>query len=482
MEQLKKAIGAGARWTGVSAFATATLQIGQFYVLALLLGPEEFGLMALALLVTTFMQMAMEFGMSSALIARQDITKQQLSSLYVFSIAAGVAGFVVALASTPLCVKFFHAPELKTILPLCALTLLIGPPGQQFATLLQKNLRFRTLAAVDILSQACGFVVAILLAWRGAGAMALVWSLLTTTLLRTLLLLKSGLPLWQPTWHFCAADLRSFASFGAYQAASGLTNYILSRVDQLVLGRLLGAGLLGQYNFAYNLTMQPLARINPVVTRVAFPLFARVQMDIPKLRDAFLLVNRILLTINAPLLLGVAAVMQGTIGVVFEPKWEPSVHIVEALALVALFRSMANPVGSLILAKGRADLEFKWNIGVMTCQAMAVWIGARLGGGIGVALGLLVVQIGFFTLLYPLLIRPLVGPCLLHYLRNLAAPVLPALIMGVTLFALPKGFSQLPAGIELVLKIGLGASLYVSLLALSQRAFVRDAITMFRNR
>lgn len=473
-------MGAGVRWTGVSAFATATLQIGQFYVLARLLGPEEFGLMAMAILVTAFMQTVLELGIGSAVIFRQDATPHQLSSLYVLSIAAGAVGFVGALAAAPLCALFFHAPEMNTILPLCALTLLIGPPGQQFAALLQKKMRFRALATVEILSQAWGFMVALLFALQGAGVMALVWSLLAATLLRTLLLLKAGLSVWRPTWHFRSEDLRGFASFGAYQTASGVVNYFVSRVDQLVLGRLLGAVLLGHYNFAYNLTMQPLTRVNPVVTRVAFPVFARLQNENEKLREGFLLVCRLLLTVNAPLLLGLAAVMHSTIGTIFQPKWEPSVHIVEVLALVALFRSVCNPVGALLLAKGRADMEFRWNLIVMAGQIAAVCVGVSLWGTVGVALGLLAVQVAFFPMAYLLLIKPLVGPCAQSYLWNLAAPVLPALAMSVALFAVPTGFSGLSPGVELALEITLGVGLYLALLAAFQQAFVREAVGMLR--
>jgi O-antigen/teichoic acid export membrane protein len=172
--------------------------------------------------------------------------------------------------------------------------------------------------------------------------------------------------------------------------------------------------------------------------------------------------------------------MHDTIDVIFQPKWADSVRLVEVLAFVTLFRSIGNPIGSLVLAKGRADLEFKWNVLVVVCQLAAVWAGARLGQAVGVALGLLVIEAIFFVLCYGLLIRPLVGSCLPGYLRNLAAPVLPALAMGAALVALPNGFAGLPRAVFLVLEILFGATIYAGLLWAFQRDFLREGLAMFR--
>ncbi len=480
MESLKQSAAAGARWTGLSALISAGLQAVQLLVLARLLGPEEFGLMAMAMVVVAFMQTIVDLGISSALVWRQDASDEQLCSLYVFGIGLGAAGFIIALLATPLGVWFFHEQALAKILPWCATTFLIGPAGQQFAALLQKNLRFREIAIMEIASQAVGLVVAVLLAWRGAGVMALVWSLLASAAARTVLLVKMGLPLWRPRWHFRPADLRGFIRFGAYQTGSGILNFALMRMDQILLGRLLGKVALGQYNFAYNLIMQPLTRINPILTRVAFPVFARLQDDEEKLRKGFLFMCRLLLTINVPLALGIAVIMPDTIGVIFQSRWAASVPIVQALAIVAILRSAGNPVGSLLLAKGRADTEFRWNIFVIVCQLAALWTGASLGGAVGAALGLVACQIIFQPVMYGWLIRPLIRPGAWHYFKTLALPVAPALAMVAILICLPHRIAGLNGAGKLTLEIAAGVLIYAGLLLTFQRRFVAEAVEIIR--
>jgi O-antigen/teichoic acid export membrane protein len=482
MEKLKKSMASGASWGGISALATTVLQLAQLFVLTSLLEPSEFGIMAMAMVVTAFMQTVADLGVGSALIYRQDTTQEQTDSLCVLTVVVGILGFLAAVLSTPLCVWFFREDLLFRALPLCAITFLIMPFGQTHVAILQRALRFRSIAVAEMLSQVAGFIVAVTLAWRGHGVFALIWALLASLLLRTALLNGMARSLWRPRWRFRRSDLRGFLGFGLYQTASGIVNYVIARVDVLMLGRLLGPAVLGQYNFAFNLAMQPITRINPILTRVAFPVFSSVQDDTEKLKKGFFLVSRLLLTLNAPLLLGLASVMGETIGLVFDDKWQPSVAIVEIMALVALFRSMVNPVGSLLLARGRADLEFRWNILVVCLQIPAVWLGARLGAGAGVAGALLVVQVLLSGLVYGVLIRSTVGPCLGAYLRNLAGPILPAGAMALAIFLIPDGFPDLGRAGHLIFKLVLGAVLYLTLLLATQRTFVRETVAMFRKR
>lgn len=482
MENMKRSMARGASWNALSAVASAGLQVAQIFVLARLLGPGDFGLMAMAMVVTSFMQTVVELGIGNALIYRQNATADQINSLFALNLGAGVLGFAVALTLSPACARFFDEPLLRQILPWCAAIFLIAPFGQLQLALLQRHLRFKAISAAEITSQLAGFALAVILAARGYGVFALIWSLLLTVALRTLLLNRLGTSLWPFRLHFRLEDMRGFIGFGFFQTASGILNFVIARIDSLVLGRLLGAVPLGYYNFAYSLVMQPITRINPILMRVAFPVFARFQADTDRLRRGFFLVTRILLTINAPLMFGLAAVMRETIGVVFDAKWQPSVLVVEILAMVALFRSAANPVGYLVLARGRADLEFRWNLLVVTLQIAAVWIGAREGGMVGVAIGLLTVQFLLFGLLYGWLVRPMTGPCLPAYLRNIAAPLWPAGCMGALLFLLPADLFGMSRGLYLACEILVGAVLYAGLLVLTQRDFVREMVAMFVRR
>ena len=130
-------------------------------------------------------------------------------------------------------------------------------------------------------------------------------------------------------------------------------NFLVARADQIIIGAVLGATTLGIYNFAWNLAIMPVTRINPILTRISFPLFAKVQLENERLKRGYMLLVWLLTATNGPILLGGAAVAGTLVRFAFGPQWVPMVPILQILAIVGLSRSIVNPNGSLVLAKGR---------------------------------------------------------------------------------------------------------------------------------
>lgn len=465
---LKKSAASGVKWTTVSSVAITVLQFIQLAVLARLLSPEDFGLMAMVAVVIGFAAAYADMGISAAIIHRQDATREQLSSLYWLNLLAGVLVYLVVLALTPVIVALYDEPRLSKLIPWITLTFLINPLGTQFQLLLQKNLRFRRLALIEISAALVGASVAIVAALLGQGVFALIWGTLSSNMTSALLLLSVGLREWRPQWYFRYADLTGYLSFGCYQMGERSINYLNSALDQLLVGSLLGAQALGYYKLAWSLAIQPIGRINPILTRVAFPLFARIQNEPERLQKGFLLVLRMLSTVNAPLLLGLAAVAPVLIPVVFGTQWMPAVPLVQVLAFVTLMRSTGNPVGSLLLAKGRADLGFKWNCLLLVTQLPGVYLGAYLGDALGVAISLVILQLIYSVFNYRILIRTLIGPCLREYLLSMLPALGLASVMGGGVLVLSKWVAYVSI-LELVFLIFSGVFIYALLVLVFQR-------------
>jgi lipopolysaccharide exporter len=426
---------AGMKWTGLAAIFALGLQIGQVCVLARLLTPRDFGLMAMLSVVVGLAQVYADTGISNAIICQQNVTERQLSSLYWLNFAAGLAIYSLLYLASPLVAAFYHEPRLKSLLRLLIILFLLNPVGQQFQVLLQKELRFKALGLSDISSAGVGFLVAVTTAQLGYGVYALIWGSLSAAGTRSILLRIVGAKLHRIRLRFDWKDTRGFLSFGAYQMGERTISYLSSNMDKLIIGRLLGSDALGLYNLAWYLVVQPESRINPVVTRVVFPVFARLQGQPEALKQGFLKVLRMLSTVNFPALLGLAAVAPVLIPVMFGQKWLPAVGLVQILAFVSISRSIADPVGSLLLAKGRADLGFKWNLALFVLQSMGVAIGASLNGVIGVAWSLLLLQAFYSLLSYPWLIRTLIGPCGKAYLASILPAFWVSSSMGLLLCA-----------------------------------------------
>ncbi len=276
------------KWTMVASTVVAGSEILRNIVLARFLFPVDFGLMAMVTIVIGLAQMYCDMGMSAAVIYRQDATDDQLSSLYWLNIFSGWTVFAVVWLSTPLITKFYNEPRLPLLLKAVAVVFLITPVCSQFENLLQKELAFDFLAKRDICTSACQTVVAVTFAALGFGVWSLVYGYLINAALRAGLLVHVGFTRYRPRFHFKTSDLKGYLSFGLFQLGERTAFYLSQRSDQVMIGSLLGAQALGYYSFAFNLAAQPLSRINPILTKVAFPAFSRVQDDVVRLRRGYM--------------------------------------------------------------------------------------------------------------------------------------------------------------------------------------------------
>ncbi len=471
----------GAKWTTASSVAVAAIQFVQLVVVARVLSPGDFGLMAMVMAVLGFAQIFTDVGVGSAVIHRQTNSHQELSSLYWLNVFAGAAVFLLTVAATPLVVAFFDEPRLATLLPATALLFLIAPFGQLFQLLLQKELKFRNLALVEFLSAFAGAVVAIGCALAGFGVYSLAFGQLAAACFAAVAVATMVWREWRPAVWFRTVDIRPYLRFGLFQLGDRAVNFLVARADQIVIGAVLGAATLGLYNFAWNLAIMPVTRINPILTRIAFPLFAKVQLENERLKRGYLMLVWLLTMTNGPILAGGAGVAATLVPLAFGPQWVPMVPVLQVLAFVGLSRSIVNPIGALVLAKGRPDLAFKLNACFLFVQIPAVYLGARIGGIAGVAWTVLALQVADMTSAYVFLLRPLVGPCLREYASSIAVPLATSICMAIVVLLVPLLVSgSLP--IVLAVQIAVGATFYVIASLMLQRAKLKPFLDGLRPR
>ena len=451
-------------------------------VLAHLLSPSDFGLMGMIMVVIGFAQAFADMGISNAIIHRQDATKDQLSSLYWLNILAGIIVFFVVCASAPLVVGFYHEPRLYHPLYLTAVIFLITPFGQQFQILMQKELRFNELAKIEIAAPIVNSAVAIVLAFSGFGVYSLIWGQLAGTTTKVLMLLRTGLRNWRPGFHFSRRDLRGYLSFGLFQMGERSINYLNSNLDYLLIGSMLGAKSLGYYTLAYNLIIRPSSLINPVITKVAFPVFSRMQNDTAKLKRGYLKVLQLLSTVNFPIMAGLAVVAPIAVPVIFGEKWLPSIILIQILAIVGLLRSTGSPVGSLMLAKGRADLGFKWNLALTVTQIPGLYVGAKLGGTVGVAIAFAILMCIYSVFNYIILIRTMLGPCLHEYITSMWPSLWMSAAMAVAVLFSGIFLQNMPDLLILIIQVLCGMAIYMGLMMYSQKMLVVEIKNMVLNR
>ncbi len=473
----------GIRWNTLSMLLITMTQMIRLVVLGRILMPETFGLMAMILVVTGFAELLGQMGLSEAIIQRPDPTQMELSSLYWLNIALGGLLYVTLLLAIPLIAALYATPELEQLLPWVALAFLIAPWGVQFKALLQKRLHFKPLAIIESLAAIIGMLLAIVLAWQDYGVWSLVWGQLAQSTVMALLLVLVG---WQrkmlPGFYFSYMAVKPYLSFGLYLLGSNMLNYFNARIDQLVVGALLGSQALGYYSMAFNLVLQPVSRINPVLNQVAFPVLAKVRSDKMRLKRGYFRMLDLLTSINAPILMGVAVVTPLLIPLVLGDQWLSIVPLIQVLALFSLIRSTGNAGGSLILACGRADLAFCWNLILFACIPLAIVAGGKMSGLQGVAWTLLGLQIFFLFAWYHIVVKRLLGDCFSGFIGSMSTPVIFSVAMAAAVIGMAPFLSTLPEALQLTVQVLLGAAVYVGLYLFFRKEFVKQQLQLFFNR
>ncbi|MBK0002095.1 MOP flippase family protein [Erwinia sp. S38] len=413
----------GAKWSAISTIANIGLNFLQMTLLARLLEPHQFGLLAIAMVVIIIADTISDFGISNSIIQRKSITQIELSTLYWINILIGLAVFLFVFFSSKYISSCLNQIDLQQLIETLAFAFIIIPHGQQFRALLQKELEFSKIGLIETVSTLVGFSVTIISALIYPFAITAMWGYLFAAVVRTILFSYVGRKEYSPRLIFKIKSVSSNLKFGLYLTADSLVNQLNSNLATFILSRTLGAIVAGGYNLAYNVAVVPPTRLNPIITRVLFPAFSKIQDDKEKLKEVFYKLLSLVGLLNFPALLGLMVVSESFVVLVFGEKWRFITPILQVLCVIGLLRSIGNPIGSLLMAKARVDISFKFNVFKMFLFVPSIWIGAYYFGGVGAALGFLIVQVINTFLSYFILIKPVLGPSYRAYVNSIWLPM-----------------------------------------------------------
>ena len=447
---LKSKTISGVKWTTFSSVILALLQILQLVILARLLDPSIFGLMAITSVVIGFAQAFLDMGISNAIIHKQEVSHTQLSTLYWLNILSGVVLFIIVSLCAPLVALFYQEAELTNIIILVAMTFLIQPFGQQFVVLWQKELRFNDIAKVDVITKLLSLLVSVIFAYYNYGVYALVYGVLAGTLLQTLVFIYKGFREYTISFVFQLSDVREFLNFGLYQMAEKTLNYFNSQIDTLLIGKLLGVETLGVYNIAKHIIMKPIQIINPIVSKVSFPVMAKIQHDTDKLKEIYLKTINLLSSTNFPIYLFMLMTAPQLVALIFGEKWIDAVVIVQILSIYGACRSTMNPIGSLLLAKGRADWGFYWNLGLFFYIPIVIYVASQWGIET-LSWAMVCVMVSLLTPMWYFLVKPLTQASFWEYHQQILTSALISIFIGAFISILLNSLNNLSPFVALLL-------------------------------
>ncbi|MGB6130431.1 MAG: lipopolysaccharide biosynthesis protein [Acidobacteriaceae bacterium] len=365
---LARSLGLGARFA---------LRLGTLMVLARLLAPKDFGLVGMVTAFTGVLDLFRDFGLSAATIQSANVTIEQKSTLFWINIAFGclLAGIMIAMA--PVIAAFYHEPRLVRVTIVLAAGLILNAAAVQHSALLQREMRFTTLTAIDVTALTLAAVVAIVGAKAGFGYWALVAMTITLPLATAAgVWLTSG---WIPGLPRRGAGVRPMMRFGGTLTVTGLTVYLANNLDKVLLGRYWGVDALGLYGRAYQLINIPTSNLNSAAGEVAFSALSRLQDDPPRRRSYFLKGFSLVLGLTLPITVACAFFARGMVLVLLGPKWEGAVPIFRLLAPTILVFAVANPLSWLLSASGLIARQMKMSLVIAPGMILGYVVGLPYG-------------------------------------------------------------------------------------------------------
>ncbi len=434
IDSLRAHAARGGKWTAISASFGASLQIAQLVVLARLLGPADFGLMAMMMLVIALANSIADFGLGNYLVQLDRLCRSSLNKLLSTVTALSLALTGMVAFSADVVADYYKAPQLTDLLPWLSIAIVVTTLSQILFALLQRSFAFKAIAVGEIASALVAFVSSIGVALAGYGVWALVVGQLVAGASRLLMFLPHFLQLRRDLPVDLDIDLHNARRFALFQTGERVLNYVGSNMDKLILGRLVGDTGLGLYTVAYQLMIRPFSVLNPIFTRVALPLFSGIRNDDPRLISGYLQILRVIASLTFPVYVSFSIAAPGIVLLVMGEKWAASAPILSLLSVLGIFISIGNPIASLILAKGKPQWGFYINLVSLLVYALAFAIGAQFGV-IGVAWAFLLANM---VVLYPLeffLRYKLVGMCVSQYFQAMmhlfTAAAVPLMVYGL---------------------------------------------------
>jgi PST family polysaccharide transporter len=384
MEDLKgKAVRGGfvKIWAQAALFV---LRTGSLMILARLLDPKDFGLVAMVTVLTGVLDLFKDVGLSTATIQRATITDQQVSTMFWVNVGVGGILSLLSLIMAPVIVSFYHEPRLLWITVALSSAFLINGAGVQHGARLVRQMRFTTLAVIDISCCFAGAAVGIGMAMMGLGYWSLVGMTVIPTVIGTTCYWLAAA--WIPGPPRRGGEVRAMLRFGGTVTLNSLVVYIAYNAEKVLLGRFWGTETLGIYGRAYQLVNLPTRNLNSAIGGVAISALSRLQDDPLRFKSYFLKGYSLVLTMTLPITIACALFADDLILVVLGTKWGGTAALLRLLSPTILAFALIDPFGWLLIATGRVVRSLKIALVIAPLVIGAYLVGLPRGPR-GVALG-----------------------------------------------------------------------------------------------
>lgn len=438
------------------------IQMASVVVLARLLTPEDYGTVAMVTALTGFLELFRELGLSSATVRTREITHDQVSDLFWINAGLGAAITLIIAAAGPLLAWFYHKPEVALVTAGLALTSILSSLGTQHGALINRDMRFATMAVIRLSALLAGFAGALLVALAGGTYWALVASpVITAAWTSAGNWLASG---FVPGRYKKGVGLRPLIRFGANVAGADVVYYIHRNMDNVLIGRAWGAAQLGLYNKAYSLLMLPISNLRFPLNRVAFPALSRLADEPAAFRAFFIKYCSLLSFVTMPVVAYLFASSEHVIRLFLGPRWLGAVELFTILALVSFVQAPSGIRSIVQTSLGRGERLFRLSLVTGGAAVASFFIGLPWGArGVAIAYA-----VSTYLVLHPSLAYAFQGSPVRtsDFYRAIMRPAIASVVMAALLLLIESRLGGWPDVAVLAVMFLAGGACYLGLFAL----------------
>lgn len=472
-----KHIISGIKWTSVSTLLTSILQIIQLIILTKLLEASDFGIFAIVTVVIGFTQSFLDMGFTQSIIQKHTISKIEINTIYWLNVLIGIFLYLIILIITPFITEIYNEPKLYNYILISATGLIILPFGQVFMAFKQKEMKFEYLAKLGVITKVFGFCLTIYLAHYGLGVLALIYGILFSYILQTIILFFTEYKNIKIELIFDLSAVKDHITFGKNLTLTKILNYFYLQIDTILIGKFLGMEILGIYDVAKQLVLKPSQIINYTAEKVFFPAMSKIQDDNKTLKFMYLGLTKYMSLINFYLFSLIAIFSNEIIKLLYGDKWLVAVPVLALLAIYNSFRGININSNTVLLAKGKTLLYFRWNLFIFIYMFIIMFISTQYSI-IEVSYALIFFSITLIIPNWYYLLRETIELSFYEFIENISKPFFIVLIPSLISYLLYIYMDKI--SIFYFLNIMLNISILVTLLYIFDKSTLTNVIKNLR--
>jgi len=346
-------------------------------VLARLLLPEDFGLVALTMTFIGFVTLFTNMGFGSSIIHERDTTQKQLSSIYWLNYGLSIFSFLIIISTAQFAANFYEEPKLIPIVLFAAINILLNPFYIVQYKLLERDLEFKTISKINLSGTLIGSSAAVIGAYLGLGVYALILQSIVSSMVRLVMIMLYKR--WLPRFYFNFKEIKHMIWYSLKFKVSQMAMYFERNIDYLILGKFFTSAILGYYAFAYNIMYTPVKRISYIFSEVLFPSFSSFKNDKEKIINGYFKSVNLIALVSIPAMAILAFNADFIIHLVFGQKWNEAIPIVRILCFAGAVQSISQFGGVIFSSIGKPEVTFYVSLVRTVLTVLAIIIGVQYG-------------------------------------------------------------------------------------------------------